>query len=101
MLIGRVLGWILVSSAVLLALGEAVMAFGTGTYNGITTSEAWIFFSGKTPAFLDGGSEGGLWAVIVAVAMAMPVWSICVATGLVLIFICGKKSRKGRLFVSR
>jgi len=100
-LIGRVLGWILVGSAVLLALGEAVMAFGTGTYNGITTSEAWIFFLGTTPSFLDGASDGGLWSAIVLVVMAMPVWSVCVAAGLVLICICGEKSRRGRLFVSR
>jgi len=46
-MIGRLFGWVLIALATLAASGEAVMALGTGAYDGIAAGEVWTLLSGQ------------------------------------------------------
>ena len=52
MFIGRAFGWTMVLAAILMASGEAIMALGSGSYQGLATADVWALLWGQTPDFL-------------------------------------------------
>jgi len=98
MFIGRAFGWILVISAILMASGEAVMALGTGSYQGLATGEVWALLWGQAPDFLGGDMSGGFWPFLGTLFMAMPAWAVLGPAGVILAHICRRRPPPGRLF---
>lgn len=98
MFIGRAFGWILVVSAIVMASGEAVMAIGTGTYQGLATGEIWALLWGQAPDFLDDGLSSGFWHFLGALFMEMPAWAIMGPLGVIVAHTCRRRPPPGRLF---
>ncbi|OFX13724.1 MAG: hypothetical protein A2516_02625 [Alphaproteobacteria bacterium RIFOXYD12_FULL_60_8] len=82
MIIGRLLGWLLFSLTILMASAEAVMALGTGSYDGINAGEIWTLLSGSSP-------EAGIGKLL----QALPAWTLTGSLGLTLIVSCQPRRR--------
>lgn len=98
MLIGRAFGWTMVLAAILMASGEAVMALGTGSYQGLATGDVWALLWGQTPNFLEAGFSGDLWRFGGALLMALPAWAVLGPAGVILAHTCRRRPPSGRLF---
>jgi hypothetical protein len=98
MFIGRAFGWTMVLAAILMASGEAIMALGSGSYQGLVTADVWALLWGQTPDFLEGGLSGDLWPFAAAVVMAMPAWAVLGPAGVILAHACRRRPPPGRLF---
>ncbi|WP_041794852.1 hypothetical protein [Pararhodospirillum photometricum] len=68
MLLGRVLGWILLALAALMASGEAVLALGGAGLEGLSTREIWTLLAGRTPS--------GTTAGVVLSLLDWPAWVV-------------------------
>jgi len=90
----------LVVLAMLMASAEAVMALGTGTYNGLATVDVWTLLVGQTPSFTDQAGSTPLLAAVGASVMEMPAWVAFAATGVLLIHACRKRRARRRVFHS-
>jgi hypothetical protein len=97
---GRVSGWVLVVLAILMASAEAVMALGTGAYNGLATVDVWTLLVGQTPNFASQTESAETLAAIGAAIMALPAWVAFAVTGVVLIHACRKRRARRRVFRS-
>lgn len=98
----RLLGWVLLTTSVLMASAEAVMAIGTGSYSGIATRELWTLLSGSSPDFgasLSGTPAG--WRRFLpmagAVLMETPAWLVGGPLGLGLV-LGSRRQRRRRGF---
>jgi len=98
MFIGRALGWTMVLAAILMASGEAVMALGSGSYQGLATADVWALLWGQTPDFLEAGLSGDLWRFAGALLLALPAWAVLGPTGVILAHTCRRRPPRGRLF---
>lgn len=98
MFIGRALGWTMVLAAILMASGEAVMAIGSGSYQGLATSDILALLWGQTPDFLESGLTGDIWRFLGALVMAMPAWAILGPIGVILAHMFRRRPPPGRLF---
>jgi hypothetical protein len=93
-MIGRLLGWVLVSLAILAASADAVMALGAGAYDGIAAGEVWVLLSGHAIAGVEsGGRLGGLAGHL----MDLPAWMILGPLGFGLVVAC-RRRHKRRMF---
>ena len=86
---GRVAGWVLIALAVLLASGDAVLAFGTGEHGGIVAGTLWTLITGHAP-------EVKATATIGSILMAWPAWVAIGPVGLMLVVAC--RPRRHRRF---
>jgi len=89
----------LVVLAIVMASAEAVMALGTGAYNGLATVDVWTLLVGQTPTF---AAEAGAMQVLATVGtgiMAMPAWVVFGALGFMLLHLCRQRPRR-RVFRS-
>lgn len=100
MFIGRIVGWGMIAVALLMASGEAVMALGTGSYHGLATSDVWALLWGQTPEVDESGVPGNVWALIVAIFMAMPAWAVVGPIGVIVAHAFRRRPPRGRLFRS-
>lgn len=82
MIIGRLFGWCFVVVAIVMASAEAVMALGTGGYDGIAAAEVLTLLIGETPEVT--AAPQGVDALF-HLFMAMPAWTMIGAIGLVLL----------------
>ena len=99
MIFGRIAGWALVVLSIFMASAEAVMALGTGAYNGLATVDVWTLLVGQTPSFSTEPNSVALLAVVGAGIMAMPAWVVCGAVGFMVLHVCRKRARR-RVFRS-
>ena len=97
MVFGRLAGWALVLLAIITASAEAVMALGTGAYNGLATADIWTLLVGQTPSFTASGSFQMLSALGAAV-MVTPAWIVFGAAGFLLAHVCRKRRARRRIF---
>ncbi len=97
MVFGRLAGWALILMAMIMASAEAVMALGTGAYNGLATSDVWTLLVGQTPTFAAATSFTTL-AALGAAVMATPAWIVFGVSGVVLAHACRKRLRRRRIF---
>jgi hypothetical protein len=86
---GRIAGWLLIALAVLLASGDAVLAFGTGDHQGIVAGTLWTLITGRLPEVAANASLG-------AMLMAWPAWVAIGPVGLMLVVAC--RPRRHRRF---
>ena len=100
MIFGRTAGWLLVVLAMIMASAEAVMALGTGAYNGLATSDVWTLLVGQTPAFAAQTDSTQVLATVGVGIMAMPAWVVFAAIGFVLLHVCRKRRARRRVFRS-
>jgi hypothetical protein len=96
---GRAAGWALVVLAMLMASAEAVMALGTGAYNGLATVDVWTLLVGQSPDFAPATESTQFLAAVASGVMAMPAWVVFMLTGLVVLHACRKRARR-RVFRS-
>ncbi|ABC21476.1 hypothetical protein [Rhodospirillum rubrum] len=93
MIIGRILGWLLLTVAVLVASGEAVLALGTGSYDGLATREVWTLLSGSVP---HPAASANTIADLAARLLDWPAWVVIGALGLGLSVTCRPRPRRRR-----
>ena len=93
MILGRVLGWLLMATAVLTAAAEAIVALGRGTYDAIATGELWTLITGRAPSF--GLSGHPAWHDTVGqILMGWPAWAVIGLLGCALIVGCRSRRRR-------
>ncbi|MFN3075580.1 MAG: hypothetical protein ABT940_01625 [Alphaproteobacteria bacterium] len=94
----RLLGWLLVVTAVLAASADAVMALGTGSYSGIATRDVWTLISGKVPAFADLADGHGVsgFRYVVAALLEWPAWTVIGPLGWGLVLLGRAHARRQR-----
>lgn len=93
-MIGRIFGWFLISLAILTASAEAVMALGTGSYEGLAAGEVWTLLAGHTP-FSDGvDPDRGLLAALGAWMMNLPAWVVMGPLGLAFLVTFRKRPKR-------
>ena len=96
---GRIAGWTFVVLAIVMASAEAVMALGTGAYNGLATVDVWTLLVGQTPSFTASSSGSPqVLAGVGSVVMAMPAWVVFVTMGFAFIHLCRKRRARRRVF---
>ena len=98
MIIGRTFGWTLVLLAIVMASAEAVMALGTGAYNGLAAAEIWTLLVGQAPVFLRSADSNQLLAAAGVGIMALPAWLVIGVLGLTLAHACRKRRKHRRIF---
>ena len=86
---GRIAGWVFIALAVLLASGDAVLAFGTREHGGIVAGTLWTLITGRLPEVAANASLG-------AMLMAWPAWAAVGPVGLMLVVAC--RPRRQRRF---
>ena len=97
MVFGRLAGWALVLMAIIMASAEAVMALGTGAYNGLATADIWTLLVGQTPSFAAFDSFQVL-AALSAAIMATPAWIVIGLSGFLIAHVCRKRRARRRIF---
>jgi len=90
----------LVVMAILMASAEAVMALGTGSYNGLATVDVWTLLVGETPDFAAQTGSTEILAALGATLMAMPAWVAFGVSGFFLLHVCRKRRARRRVFRS-
>jgi len=83
----------------IMASAEAVMALGTGAYNGLATVDVWTLLVGQSPAFAATTESTDFLAVVAVGIMAMPAWVVFMLFGFLLLHACRKRARR-RVFRS-
>ena len=84
MILGRLLGWLLITTALLLGSGQAVMAFGFGDAPGFAAGDIWTLLSGQNavPA-----------SALAQLLLSVPAWTIIGSMGLTLLRLCRQRRR--------
>jgi len=98
LIIGRILGWTLVILAMVMASAEAVMALGTGAYNGLATADVWTLLVGQAPLEALEGSSNRFLATASIVIMNMPAWIAFGLSGVVVVHLCRERRQRRRRF---
>jgi putative Ca2+/H+ antiporter (TMEM165/GDT1 family) len=96
--IGRIFGWFSVILAFVMASAEAVMALGTGAYNGLATSEVLTLLVGDAPGSILDRTSNEIIAAGGALFMAMPAWLAFAVCGFMLVHVCRKRPQRKRRF---
>ncbi|SBW11250.1 conserved exported hypothetical protein [uncultured Alphaproteobacteria bacterium] len=93
MTLGRVLGWLLLGIAGLIAAAEGIVAVGTGAYDAIATGELWTLVTGHAPAFGLGGHAA--WHDAVGqILLGWPAWTVIGLLGGSLVLACRPRRRR-------
>ncbi|HVI53150.1 MAG TPA: hypothetical protein VM661_18220 [Candidatus Sulfotelmatobacter sp.] len=85
--IGRVVGWAFLVLAMLMASGDAVLAFAPGEHARLMTADIWLLVSGRVPRFEDLPS-------LTALLLALPAWLVAAPVGGVLLWACRPRRRR-------
>jgi hypothetical protein len=93
MLFGRVLGWVLIGLAVIMASADAVMALGPVEYAGIVTADVFTLLTGGEPEF---GESLSLLASAEEALLDTPAWVVMGGLGTVLLISCRKRTKRYR-----
>jgi len=87
---GRIAGWLLIVSALLMASGDAVLALGSGEHIGIVAGDLWMLLAGHAPQMGTAASFGAMF-------MAWPAWAAIGPMGIALVAACRpRRSRRLR-----
>lgn len=92
MFFGRVMGWLLIGLAVLMASADAVLALGPAEYAGIITADVLTLIAGHAPDTTDAGRS--LSSTLTAAVLDMPAWIVVGLMGAGLSVAC--RTRQGR-----
>jgi hypothetical protein len=91
MIFGRLTGWLLLALAILIASGEAVLALGTGSYEGLATREVWTLLAGDPTV---SQSAGDMASRLFSDILDWPAWAVIGLIGLGLAVICRPPKRR-------
>jgi hypothetical protein len=99
MFFGRVMGWLLIGLAVIMASADVVLALGPAEYASIVTADVVTLIAGHAPDTTDAGRSAlnGLAATI----LDMPAWIAVGLMGLSLSVACRKRQRQRRFVFRR
>jgi hypothetical protein len=94
-MVGRVVGWVFIGLAMLVASADAVMALGNTDYDSLAAGEVWVLLAGKSPAFLEGAAAGvldraGAWI------MDLPAWVVMGPLGMALATLFRRRTHRHR-----
>ncbi len=96
MVFGRILGWLLVAAAVLLASADAVMALGLGDDTaGIATGEMVTLLSGYEVPHAAGARRPIMQALGLLV-LDLPAWTVLGGIGVLLCWACRRRPKRFR-----
>jgi hypothetical protein len=90
MFFGRLVGWGLLGLALLMASGDAVLAFGPGDHLGLVTRDVWVLLAGRT------WQTDNLPSSLGNVLMAWPAWALLAPVGGMLLWTCRPRRRRYR-----
>lgn len=93
MLFARLMGWVLVALAVIMASADAVMALGPAEYAGIITADVYTLLTGGEPEFGEGLS---LLASIEEALLDTPAWTVMGVLGTALLVGARKRNKRYR-----
>ena len=82
----------------LMASAEAVMALGTGAYNGLATADVWTLLVGQAPLEALEGSSNRLLSTASILIMNMPAWIAFGLSGFFLVHMCRVRRQRRRRF---
>lgn len=92
MFFGRVMGWLLIGLAVIMASADAVLALGPAEYAGIITADVVTLIAGHAPDTTNVG-RSALSTAAIAI-LDMPAWIAVGLMGLSLSLACRKRQRR-------
>ena len=94
MVFGRVIGWLLIGVAVIMASADAVLALGPVEYAGIITADVVTLLAGHSPDTTEIGSSTV--DSIQAMILDLPAWIAVGLMGIGLSVVCRKRHRVRR-----
>ena len=94
MVFGRVMGWLLIGIAVIMASADAVLALGPTEYAGIITADVVTLLAGHTPDTAEASTS--LMDSIQAMILDLPAWIAVGLMGVSLSVACRKRQRVRR-----
>ncbi|KIL97475.1 ABC-type Fe3+-siderophore transport system permease component [Paramagnetospirillum magnetotacticum MS-1] len=99
MFFGRVMGWLLIGVAVIMASADAVLALGPAEYASIVTADVVTLISGHAPDTTDAGRSA--FSAFAATVLDMPAWIAVGLMGLGLSIACRQRQRQRRFVFRR
>lgn len=99
MFFGRLMGWLLLGLAVIMASADAVLALGPAEYAGIVTADVVTLIAGHAPDTTDAGRT--MLSPLAAMVLDMPAWIAVGLMGLSLSLSCRKRQRQRRFVFRR
>jgi len=93
MLLGRIIGWMLIALAVVMASADAVLALGPDDHAGIITADVVILLTG------DPFTAESIWTKLGRVGaslMSLPAWIVMLALGIATVLASRKRERRFR-----
>lgn len=97
MFLGRVVGWLLILIAAIMASADAVMALGPIEHSGIVTADVVTLLSGHVPEAAEPGRSA--YQTIRDTVLDLPIWAAVGAMGLSLLVGCRQRHRQRRYAV--
>jgi hypothetical protein len=94
MVFGRVIGWLLIGVAVIMASADAVLALGPAEYAGIITADVVTLLAGHAPDTAEASTS--LVDSIQAMVLDLPAWIAVGLMGVSLSVACRKRHRTRR-----
>ncbi|MBI3444918.1 MAG: hypothetical protein HY055_06075 [Magnetospirillum sp.] len=99
MFFGRVMGWLMIGLAVIMASADAVLALGPTEYAGIITADVVTLIAGHAPDTADAGRS--MLDGLAAAFLDMPAWIAVGLMGISLSVACRKRQRQRRFVFRR
>ena len=99
MVFGRVMGWLLIGLAVIMASADAVLALGPAEYAGIITADVVTLLAGHAVDTADSGRS--MLDSLQATILDLPAWIAVGLMGISLSVACRKRQRVRRFAHSR
>lgn len=94
-MVGRVLGWVFMGLAILIASADVVMALGSANYDSLATGEVWTLIAGRSPDFGADAAAGGL-ERLGAWVMDLPAWVVMGPLGLLMVTVFRRRRFRHR-----
>jgi hypothetical protein len=92
MIFGRLMGWVLLALAVVMASADAVMALSPADYAGIATADVVMLLTGGMPE----ASGVALLPKLETMLLQLPAWVVIGAMATSLLLACRKRPRRWR-----
>lgn len=93
MTLGRILGWVLVVAAGLIASAEGIAAVATGAYDSVAAGDLWTLMTGRYP-YIDFSTHGAWSDNAGTMLLACPAWTVIGAIGSLLILACRPRRKR-------
>lgn len=100
MIVGRILGWLLILGALLVAASEAYTWLDQGSYHIVKAGELWYRESPGTlnlsQAIVQRYIYPPLWDDVVVPMLLAPAWLVFGVPGILLLILCRRRNRRRR-----